>query len=282
VPWIVPSHQAPALLLKLWRPRWFSGLALVLGTMAPDLEFILRLDGECFVSHTLLGQIYFTLPVVILLYWLSVVLVIPWLLPYLPEGPPFHWHDLAALRPPTGLEWFGVAASGIVGGLTHIALDGFTHGDRSGWAVALFPTLSVRLPLPRGEAPLYEVLQIVLTVLLGVAALELWGRMARGRLLWFWRGEAPCIAPFAPIAHRRRMARWLLGCAAAGVVLALGLRPLGSVWLAVERAAYGALTFFALGLLLGAAADRVVRAPRWRARGSAGKLPMVVCREQLS
>jgi len=41
---MIPSHQAPVIPLKRWRPHWFSGLALVLGTLAPDLVFILRLD----------------------------------------------------------------------------------------------------------------------------------------------------------------------------------------------------------------------------------------------
>src|SRR6185369_18056489 len=107
---------------------------------------IARVDKECFVSHTIAGQLIFTLPVVLLLYCLATDLVIPWLVPHLPAGPPYHWHDLLALKRPRGREWLGISASAIVGGLSHIVLDGFTHGDSSGWAVALFPLL--RLPVP--------------------------------------------------------------------------------------------------------------------------------------
>ncbi len=85
MPCIAPSHQAPALLLKRWRPAWFSGLGLVIGTMAPDLEFILRLQDNWVVSHTLAAQLYFTVPLTLVLYWLSVELVLPWLVPFLPS-----------------------------------------------------------------------------------------------------------------------------------------------------------------------------------------------------
>src|SRR5215813_9115 len=79
MPWIAPSHQAPALALKMWRPRSFSGLALCLGSAAPDLEFILRLRHEWVVSHTLAGQLFFTVPLVMLLHRLATDLVLPWL-----------------------------------------------------------------------------------------------------------------------------------------------------------------------------------------------------------
>jgi hypothetical protein len=257
LPWVIPSHQAPALLLKLWRPRWFSGLALVLGTIAPDLEFILRLDGSWFVSHTVMGQLYFTVPVVLILYVLSVDLVIPWLLRYLPDGPPFFWHELASLKRPRGAEWLGVCVSGYVGGLTHVFLDGFTHDDRSGWAVARFAILR-REVLGR---PVFELLQLGLTVVLGFVTVWAWRRLAQEGLLNGRRtGGSRPIAKASP-RSRGELLRWLWTCVAAGFVLALGLRPLSSLGLAVERGAYGVLTFLALGLVL-AALGAVLRSPR--------------------
>jgi hypothetical protein len=265
LPWVIPSHQAPALLLKLWRPRLFSGFALVLGTIAPDLEFIVRLDGAWFVSHTVLGQLYFTVPVVLLLYAVSVDLVIPWLLPYLPEGPPLHWHELAALRRPRGWEWWSVGASGMVGGLTHIFLDGFTHGDRSGWAVARWGILRSRVPVL--DVPVFEALQGILTVALALISLWAWRHMVSEGLLRAWSGETRFRVPRASRRSQGELLRWLTGCVAAGVVLALGFRPLPSLGLAVERGAYGILTFLAFGILGAALAARIVRVPQ--ARGAA-------------
>ncbi|MDP4013047.1 MAG: DUF4184 family protein [Candidatus Nanopelagicales bacterium] len=34
------SHQAVVLPLKMLKPRWFDGTALVIGSMAPDLFFL--------------------------------------------------------------------------------------------------------------------------------------------------------------------------------------------------------------------------------------------------
>jgi len=39
MPATFPSHAAAVLPLKLWRPRWFDGVALVVGSMAPDLGY---------------------------------------------------------------------------------------------------------------------------------------------------------------------------------------------------------------------------------------------------
>ena len=208
-----------------------------------------------------MGQFYFTAPLVIVLYFVSVELVLPWLLPYLPDGPPLYAHELAALRSPIGSQWLGVGASGAIGGFTHIFLDGFTHADRSGWATRLFPVLRSVVDIHGRPFFVYDILQIVLTVALGVWALRMWAFIGRRHLVFQWNERgARSVALRKPI-HRRAFARWLLLCVLAGVVMALGLRPNQGVGLAMERAAYGALTFFALGLLLGASSDRVVRPP---------------------
>src|SRR5262249_56368460 len=155
------------------------------------LGFILQVRKEWVFSHTAAGQLYFTVPLVMLLYWLATDLLIPWLVPYLPGGPPFHWHDLAALRRPQGRGWWAVAISGAIGGFSHLLLDGFAHGDRSGWMVELLPALRWPLPLPWKALPLYDALHPISTVLFGVAAFAIWRRLAAGRLLWVWRGVAP-------------------------------------------------------------------------------------------
>jgi Domain of unknown function (DUF4184) len=253
MPWIIPSHPAPALLLKAWKPAAFSGLGLVLGTVVPDLAFMLRLDNESQASHTFLGQIYVTVPLVLVLHGLTTGLVLPWLLPLLPDGPPLHLHALAATRPAQRLaDWLRVAFSGWLGGLTHVALDGFTHGEHSGWAVPFLPALRTLVPLPGGMAPLHDVLHPVASVLLGMLALVLWARMATEGWLWAWRGESPrAVRPAAPETQRREAA-WLLGGAAVGAIVAPALRPGAPPALAAELAMYGAIAFLLYGAVLGA------------------------------
>jgi Domain of unknown function (DUF4184) len=182
MPWLVAAHQAPVLPLKRRWPGIFSGLALVLGTLAPDLTFILRLDPRGTpASHTLLGQLYLTVPIVLALHALLTALVLPWLLPHLPGGPPLHLHALARCGPATdGLGLARVALSGLVGGLTHVFLDGFTHAGDSGWALVYLPWLATIVPYPAGgTAPLYESLQVWLTLGLGILALRQWNDLAR-------------------------------------------------------------------------------------------------------
>src|SRR5262245_34271700 len=45
MPLTFPSHAALPLPLKLWRPRWFDGVALVIGSAAPDLAYALAGSG---------------------------------------------------------------------------------------------------------------------------------------------------------------------------------------------------------------------------------------------
>ncbi|MFI9531412.1 DUF4184 family protein [Micromonospora rosaria] len=44
MPLTFPSHPAAIVPLKLSRPRWFDGTALIFGSMAPDLAYVL--DGS--------------------------------------------------------------------------------------------------------------------------------------------------------------------------------------------------------------------------------------------
>ncbi len=258
MPWMIPSHQAPVLPLKLWRPAWFSGLALVLGSVAPDLVFVFRLDETGSPdSHTFLGQVLITMPFVVLLHTLLTALVLPWLLPRVPGGRPLHLHALARCRPATDpLALARVAISGLVGGLSHVTIDGFTHGDHSGWALPLLPVLGARLPMPFGPTPLYDVLQFTLTVVLGLLALRAWNAMAR---------QLPQPGPGA-------MTRWqvvragreeslvaaggLALATVAGALLAAALKSSAGSELP-KLTVYGAITGGCAGAALFAGADRL-------------------------
>jgi hypothetical protein len=61
------SHQAIVLPLKMRWPHRFSGLALCIGSMAPDLEFIGRMDDDWLISHTITAQFWFTVPLTMIL-----------------------------------------------------------------------------------------------------------------------------------------------------------------------------------------------------------------------
>ncbi len=69
MPLTFPSHAAAVLPLKHWRPRWFDGVALVIGSACPDLAY--ALDGSGLpvfpLSHQWHGVVLFCLPVTLML-----------------------------------------------------------------------------------------------------------------------------------------------------------------------------------------------------------------------
>ena len=64
-------HPVAVLPLKLWRPRWFDGVALVLGSMAPDVAY--AFDGSGWpvwpFSHEYAGLFGWCLPITLVGCW---------------------------------------------------------------------------------------------------------------------------------------------------------------------------------------------------------------------
>ena len=129
----------PAAVLPLRRTRLpFS--ALVVGSMSPDFEYLLRLSPTSVVSHTPLGLVSFCVPASLVVLGL------------------FHELWLPALRVLCGREvrpagagvpqrsplvlargFLVMIVAILVGALTHLIWDAFTH--EHGWAVARMPLL---------------------------------------------------------------------------------------------------------------------------------------------
>jgi membrane-bound metal-dependent hydrolase YbcI (DUF457 family) len=102
--------------------------ALVVGTLAPDFEYFLRLGPSSGFGHTLLGALLLTLPLALIFLWLFHRYVKAPLASILPE--PVE----RRLAPYLGsFRFFGpsryglVAISILVGIATHLLWDSFTH-----------------------------------------------------------------------------------------------------------------------------------------------------------
>ncbi|HEU4753123.1 MAG TPA: DUF4184 family protein [Armatimonadota bacterium] len=204
MPFTFFSHQAPVLPLKCWRPRWFCGTALAIGSMAPDLEYFLRGEHSRTVGHTLSGQVTFCLPVALALVWIILRVVAGPLGRHLPDLPPFHLRDYQVLaRKRLDLRsWLTAALSALLGSLSHIGWDGFTH--HGGWAVRHLPALQARFALGELRAPVWLLLQHAGTLFGGLFTLWLLSRIGRERLLLRWSGaqessvQGPCTPRFWP------------------------------------------------------------------------------------
>jgi hypothetical protein len=216
------------------------------------------------LSHSVAGLFLVTVPLVLVLHTLATALVLPWLLRHLPGGPPLHLHALARCRPatsPAGLV--RVASSALVGGATHVFLDGFTHGNHSGWALSLLPALATPVPHPGGPLPLHDALQVWLTLVLGAFALREWHRMAAA-LPAPGPGAAAAweLVPATPL-DQRRVQGFLLVAGLAGALAGPVLTGTVGTPDALKLAAYGAVTLASLAAVAGALADRGRRATRW-------------------
>jgi hypothetical protein len=258
MPWMAPSHPAPLLPLKLWKPTAFSGLALCLGAAVPDLEFVLAIKQDSVLSHTLVGQLLFTVPIVLVLHALLTAVVLPWLVPLFTFGAPWHFEDLARVRQArTTGEWVRVAVSGFIGGLSHLLLDGFTHGSATGWGVHRWPIFATPIPLPLGSVPFYDCLHVTLTVVLGSYGIWQAAHMGRRRLLADWYPNRESATREATPSERRGALGYFAACALLGFAVGAQRAHAHLEW--IELGAFGMVAFTFYGLLLAAIADGVRR-----------------------
>lgn len=133
---VTPAHAAAAWPLHRAMPR-LPLAALVIGTLAPDLEYVLHLEPRGKFGHTPAGLVVFCLPVTLVLWAVWRALIRPALTRLLPPA-----LRRAAEAPPPGRRSdvlpLAVFAA-LLGAATHVLWDGFTHPG--GWAIALMPAL---------------------------------------------------------------------------------------------------------------------------------------------
>lgn len=165
-----PAHAAAAYPFRNTRLIWS---AVIVGTMAPDFEYFLRLAPGQPYGHTLPGVFVITLPLALIALWLFHGLVKAPFVELLPRG--FE----RRLAPYMGTFRFGgaarfglIVASVLIGVFTHLLWDSFTHGNT--WLVRDWPVLRHPIHLKViAPQPLYKLLQHGST-LLGLSVLLLW------------------------------------------------------------------------------------------------------------
>lgn len=177
-----PTHPAAVVGLKLWRPRWFDGVALILGTMAPDLAYALDGSGVPVwpFSHQPAGLVGWSLPLVLAGTWV-VRRAAPVVATHLPRAGPLALRDYGSIRAARH-RWWVTAYCGLLGAATHPVLD-------------------------RLESR-YSALEIVLDVVGALLMLALAISIGRRRLLRTWYGDPPPLP-------RRPVLFWSLAAAVA-------------------------------------------------------------------
>jgi hypothetical protein len=239
VPATIPSHQAAVLPLKLRFPDRFDGVALVVGSAAPDIGYVLGGIAEP-PAHAWHSLVWFHLPVVVALSWV-LRRAAPVVAAHLP-GALRDYGVLGSVRHPAWVT----AWSAVLGALSHQVWDAVTH------PYMLFVGPSAYLPVMHETAmaglPWWRIAHLAseaVGVLVVAAALI---HIGRRRLLVRWHGPAPS-TPARPLVFWPTATVSAAALGAASLALPgndIGIWVVGSRWL-------GAVV---LGLLIAAAAAR--------------------------
>ncbi|HEY8546877.1 MAG TPA: DUF4184 family protein [Acidimicrobiales bacterium] len=229
MPFPLVSHQglaAPALLVD--RRARLDGVALMVGSLAPDLVYAFVDEGDDLLPWSLL---WFVLPVAVAGAWVHRRWVAWPLAAHLPDldGSRRRRFRLrlrlrdAALAAGDRPGLVAGALSGLLGGLTHVLADGFTHPEP--WVTDTLPWLYDEVPFPvKGDVFLYNLLRLLGTV--GgalLAALALWLTARRRTRDGVPRPDLPVPTP---ASYRRLLVPTAVGTlVGAAIVLAAWSSP---------------------------------------------------------
>ena len=183
------SHAAAALPIGALSKSRLPLAALMIGTMAPDFAYFLPTEVGRVETHSLAGLFYFSLPVG-LAVWLYFVTVLERpTIAFLPDA----WRTRIARSTLTPREMGMASLAILVGALTHIVWDAFTHSSTP--VVEAFPGLrdSV-LDIAGMRIPVYYVLQIASSVF-GLSVLGAWALNIRRRPKLPHDERVPALAP---------------------------------------------------------------------------------------
>ncbi|MBF9236634.1 DUF4184 family protein [Hymenobacter sp. BT683] len=169
------SHPAVVLPLLALPRRWRSATGLIVGSMTPDFEKFIRMSSHDPYSHTWRSIFYFNLPLGLVLAFVFHLVVRDALIAHLPgflharfsRYAGFDWSTYARRHAGT------LVLSLLVGTVSHIAVDSFTHVD--GRSVQWFPVLREWVMEGAVNMRFYSLLQKLASVAGGVAlAWYLW------------------------------------------------------------------------------------------------------------
>ena len=153
------SHPAIVLPLTKLTGRHLSLTGLIVGSMTPDFEYFFRMKIQSNFSHTMGGLFYFDLPVGLFIAFCFHNIIRNPLYDNLPNllasrlqnSKTFHWNSYFKQY------YFVVLFSILLGSLSHLLWDGFTH--RNGFFVNNLPFLETEFSVSGHSIPIYKILQ---------------------------------------------------------------------------------------------------------------------------
>ena len=155
----------PALVIPLSKSRYpLSLTGLIIGSMTPDVEFFIQMREVENIGHQWYGILFFDLPLAICLSFLFHNLFRNSFLDNLPNpyrrrfisSRTFNWNQYFIKNK------FTVLLSIIIGLMSHLIWDGFTHHD--GFAVEWITLLSQDIIIANTALPIYFALQVLFSI----------------------------------------------------------------------------------------------------------------------
>lgn len=169
------SHAIAGIAIHKIQPYKLSLSALIIGSIMPDAEYLLRMKMYGIYGHTLPGIFLFDLPLGILIYYLFQKII---KYPLIINSPSFlRRRFIPFLSPKNTLQKrslqhsMSIIISVFIGIITHVIWDDFTHS--TGYFVELFPLLQQDISFFKHSFPLYKLLQ-QLSSIIGLLAIFLY------------------------------------------------------------------------------------------------------------
>lgn len=155
----------PLAIAPLKKNRYFDFTALIVGSMSPDFEYFIHFKPYQLYGHTIEGQLYYNLPLVLIvsLIWHcilkeSIIINLPQ--PYCA----YYFYLIKEKWRISSIRSLVVFIySALIGMLTHLLWDSFTHTE--GYFVTKIAVLSHSINLLDYEIPIYKILQHGSTVI---------------------------------------------------------------------------------------------------------------------
>lgn len=134
------AHTAAVLPFSRPLARWRVLSAAVIGSMVPDFGWFWPWRPARFETHGVLSLVTFCLPLGLATYWLFQRVLKEPMVELLPPGAYSRWLPFAEPADYRSVhQWLGAALAVLVGALTHLVWDAFTHEGARG--VRMIPAL---------------------------------------------------------------------------------------------------------------------------------------------
>jgi hypothetical protein len=190
------AHPAAVLPLPRILRKWAVPSALVIGSMSPDFAFFLPIGVTRTGSHSLAGIFWFCLPVGLASYLTFHLLLKHPLLSLLPDWVGRRLSYIVGTTLLPNVSWLAVTVSLIIGTLTHLVWDSFTHPGAPGVEAIPFLRMDVFV-IDTYHAYVYKLLQYFSSGF-GILILGIWGIL--------WLRKTPLGAePAVPMSGAERI-----------------------------------------------------------------------------